>query len=443
MLFRPLKLKYSLRRWSERIFYILKYMPFPRFVSYMKYYNIFDLRHYRSIYKNSTFCILPWIHMYIDPLGETFPCCVRVPSMKSFGNINKTPLEEIWNSPSMKNLRLDMLNNRPRSEICGTCYKREKTERTSHRLDFNRKFFHLIRKKLESTEPDGFIKDLSWSYWDFRLSNKCNFRCRTCGPEYSTSWQAELNSPTNPVREANRPAWLTGFEYFLKNSKNIEEIYFAGGEPLLIDEHYKLLEWLIENKKTNTVLSYNTNISVLEYKNWKVLELWKQFKFVYVSPSLDHFGKQAEVIRKGTDWNQVEENLKIILKQKNIQVRPTITVSALNILDFVKIHKYFTQMGLIKTVNHFALNMLLQPDFFSVSVLPQYQKELVQRDLLAYNQELIDRFGEGLSGLNLILNELKIDNSHLQEKLVYELKKVDDLRNEKLHQYFTNGFMHV
>ena len=381
--------------------------------------------------------------MYIDPLGETFPCCVRVPSMNSFGNINKVPLETIWNSTDMKNLRMDMLNNRPRGEICGTCYKREKSEGSSHRLDFNKKFFHLIRKKIKSTKPDGTVKDLSWSYWDFRLSNKCNFRCRTCGPEYSTSWQAELNSPTNPAREVNRPTWLTGFEYFLKNSKNIEEIYFAGGEPLLIDEHYKLLEWLIENNKTTTVLSYNTNLSVLEYKNWKVLELWKKFKFVYVSPSLDHFGEKAELIRKGTLWNQVEKNLKIILQQKNIQVRPTITVSALNILDFVEIHKYFTKIGLIKTVNNYALNMLLQPDFFSVSVLPGKQKELVRSGLIAYNQELVKRYGEGLSGLDLILNELDINKSHLREKLVHELKKVDALRDETLHHNFLDGLTHV
>lgn len=443
MIFKFAFLNYRFRYWISNLLYTFKYMPYTRFKSYLKYYNIFNLKPSRFIYKNSNFCILPWIHMYITPLGETFPCCVRNPSMNSFGNINNSPLENLWNSSKMKSLRTDMLQNRPRPDVCGTCYKREKTEGNSHRLDFNKKFFHLIEKKIKSTQSDGFVSDLHWSYWDFRLSNKCNFRCRTCGPEYSTAWQSELNSPTNPVRELNRPTWQTGFEHFLNNSQNIEEIYFAGGEPLLIDEHYQLLEWLILNRKTNTVLSYNTNLSVLEYKNWKILELWKKFNYVYVSPSIDHFGKKAELIRKGTNWIQIEEHLKLLLKEKNIRVRPTLTISALNILDFVEIHKYFFKMGLIKTVNHFALNLLLEPEYFSISILPAEQKGLIRKSLVAYNQYLLQTYGVGLNSLGLILNELEADKSHLQESLMYELKRIDTLRNENFHREFAAWGAHV
>ena len=435
MNFRPSLIKYKAQQWLSQILYTMRYMPSKRLSSYLQYY-FFDFRRVRSIYKNSSFCILPWIHMYVDPVGEFFPCCVRAPGMNSFGNINKTSVEAVWNSSQMKTLRKDMLGNQPRPDVCGTCYKREKKEGNSHRLGFNKKFFHLIPVKIKSTQEDGSVNDLNWSYWDFRLSNKCNFRCRTCGPEHSTAWQAELNSPDNTVRENNRPGWQAGFEYFLKNSQNIEEIYFAGGEPLLIDEHYHLLEWLIQNKKTNIVLSYNTNLSILEYKDWKILDLWKKFKYVYVSPSIDHFGKKAELIRKGTNWTQVEKNLKTILKEKHIQVRPTLTISALNILDFVEIHKYFFKMGLIKTINHFALNMVLQPEFFSVSILPEEQKAIVRKNLTTYDQFLISQYGEGIQGLNLILHELDLDKSYLRAQFMSELKRIDTLRDETLHHDF-------
>ncbi len=235
------------------------------------------------------------------------------------------------------------------------------------------------------------------------------------------------------MREKNQSGWLTGFEHFSQNSQNIEEIYFAGGEPLLIDEHYQLLEWLIQKNKTNVVLSYNTNLSKLEYKNWKILELWKNFKYVYVSPSVDHFGEKAELIRKGTNWTQIEENLNLVLREKNIRVRPTITVSALNILDFVAIHRYFFKMGLIKTVNDFALNMALQPEYFSVGVLPYEHKVRVRHELSTYNQELFERYGEGLNGLDLIFHELSFNKSHLREAFMHHLKRIDTLRNENLH----------
>ena len=126
-----------------------------------------------------------------------------------------------------------------------------------------------------------------------------------------------------------------------------------------------------------------------------------------------------------------------LLQEKNIQVRPTLTISALNILDFVEIHKYFFNMGLIKTVNHFALNMLIQPDYFSISILPQKQKELVRKDLTAYNQFLLQKYGEGINGLDLILNELDSNKAQLREKFIFELKRIDTLRNDDLHGHFS------
>ena len=117
MFLRKSVLKYMLRKWVARFLYTSRYMPMKRLISYLQYYNFLGRSHLRLTSKNSSFCILPWIHMYVDPLGEIFPCCVRAPGMKSFGNINQAPVEIAWNSTEMKTLRLDMLGNKQRPDV--------------------------------------------------------------------------------------------------------------------------------------------------------------------------------------------------------------------------------------------------------------------------------------------------------------------------------------
>ena len=94
--------------------------------------------------------------------------------------------------------------------------------------------------------------------------------------------------------------------------KNIKVFYFAGGEPLMTDKHYEILEHLIETGNTKVTLEYNSNVSRLKYKNKSIIDLWNKFENVTVSASLDSWGSRAEYIREGTDWDKVESNLQTI-----------------------------------------------------------------------------------------------------------------------------------
>ena len=98
---------------------------------------------------------------------------------------------------------------------------------------------------------------------------------------------------------------------------NFKTAYFAGGEPLITEEHYILLEEMIRTGASNTVsLRYNTNLSNFKFKDKDILSLWKHFKKkIDIYASVDHYGERAEYIRHGTNWATVEENL--ILAKKH------------------------------------------------------------------------------------------------------------------------------
>ena len=214
---------------------------------------------------NKTFCILPWIHLHIWPNGITYPCCLTTNDYV-LGNTNSSSFIELWNSSRMKELRQNIIAGKPTTG-CSRCYEHEIQGYKSLRQNMNKDFQHLFsRTKL--TKEDGTVDNIYMAYMDIRFSNICNFKCRTCGPELSSFWvddaislgrcpqdQLKLLKIKNTLDEL----WQDMEEWI----DTVERIYFAGGEPLIMDEHYKILEYLINIGKTNIIIYYNTNFSNL------------------------------------------------------------------------------------------------------------------------------------------------------------------------------------
>ena len=137
-------------------------------------------------YLNSkVFCMLPWVHMHLWPNGDTYPCCLAESRMP-VGNSHKNSLQELWNNKNMRNLRNNMLQGRESLE-CRRCYEQEDSGLETLRTSSNKEFAHHWWK-VEETEEDGSAGMVNMAYLDIRFSNLCNLRCRTCGPNFSTSW---------------------------------------------------------------------------------------------------------------------------------------------------------------------------------------------------------------------------------------------------------------
>ena len=235
-----------------------------------KIWSTTKIRNFEGLEKSNTFCIMPWVHFHITQYGTVTPCC-QAPwqEEQAFGNINKQSIDEIWNNSKIKSFRKTILEGKV-DKRCESCFVREKSGFTSLRQITNNKFKYKRELVLESAKNKLEVKEPP-VYFDIRFSNVCNLRCRICGPWSSSSWYndaVELGM-TNRNCAAITQSFTDTNKFFKELEQildSLEELYFAGGEPLVIEEHYKVLELLIAKKKTNVRLTYNSNFSSFKYK---------------------------------------------------------------------------------------------------------------------------------------------------------------------------------
>jgi len=221
---------------------------------------------------------------------------------------HKQTLDEVWNGESYRNIRQRFLKGDIPDGCKKVCYDREvHGDSISNRQQVNKRF----KKKAylqDLTNDDGSLPNKP-SYLDLRFGNLCNFKCRTCGPNASTSWYTDW--PDNKLSSVvdyysdNEAVWSSFPEYL----SELEDVYFAGGEPFVQEGHYKLLFKLIElDYAKNINLQYNTNLSYTKFKKYDLEDIWSNFKSVDLWPSIDGFGTRAEYTRKGLSWKTFEAN---------------------------------------------------------------------------------------------------------------------------------------
>ena len=288
------------------------------------------------IENNESFCMAPWVHLNISPSGDVPVCCNIINSKETvLGNVNDNTLEEIWNSTNMKNIRMKMLKGEKIKE-CSNCYYREEiNKKASMRYEFNNKYFNNHKNILKETKNDGFLEKTNIVFIDFRFSNKCNFSCRTCAPQYSSGWEKKLKLNLPKINNVSKT--LKEMKDMISQNK-LEEIYFAGGETLIMDEHWEIIDFLIENKKFDIEIRYNTNLSVLNYKGNNFLEKMKNFNNLKISPSCDSLGVRGEYIRTGFSNDVFLRNIKL-LKDYGYKYNITTVMSFFNVTylyDFFK-----------------------------------------------------------------------------------------------------------
>ena len=337
--------------------------------------------------------MFPWIHLYANPDGSAFPCCTAEQDKIKQSTKDKT-IDEIFNSDEWKTLRTDMLNG-VKNEACRRCHAVDDAGGFSYRSYANNDFGKFI-DVVDKTKEDGFVEDPEYKFIDIRFSNHCNFSCSTCGPVFSTAWGKK-------VREYQKadPTWYDpGFNKIENNTKkNIfeqlkshfftaEEIYFAGGEPLIMDEHYQILNFLNENNITDLRLRYNSNLSRLDYKRENVVHKWKKIREVKIGASIDGVLDVAELIRHGTIWPNIENNMREILPHENISLNIDTVVSFLNISHLPEMYNYLFEHGLVNDRSWLTTNIAFTPIAFSLTSLPDSYKQKYELIIREYIEEL-------------------------------------------------------
>jgi len=351
--------------------------------------------------ESKTFCIYPWIHQYVDPTGDVKPCCLYNPNKEGIGNLKDNSLKEIWNGDITKQMRLDMLNN-VTIEGCSKCNIREGVS-TVHRDEANQVWHNQIQKVVEQTNDDGSLPIHQLKYIDARFNNLCNFKCRTCSPRFSTSWNDDYQTIRNFKTHNEFPKTLLYpgntkehlLEEIIDHLPYVERIYFAGGEPMMQVEHYVILENLINLKNTGVinnlpVVVYSTNFSSLQLGNRSAIDLWKQFPSVVLNLSLDGSYERAEYWRKGTVWNDIVDNLKTVKNAAPAaQIRINYTLSWVNAFNLIDLHKEWIMLGYVNP-NSINVNCLDDPDMYSLKGIPTWKKKQIEQKFLEHIEWLRD-----------------------------------------------------
>ena len=390
---------------------------------------------------SDTFCILPWIHLHAFPDGRAYPCCLGVMD-HPIGNLREQTMAEVWNNEPLREMRRNMLEDKPCVQ-CDKCYEQEANGFVSMRYSANKNHGHHINVA-DETKADGGLDTFKLKYYDIRFSNLCNLACRSCGDIFSSNW----------VKEAKRYGWLKQdhpnvnyagrfkmdmWEQLEPHIDNIENIYFAGGEPLMMVEHYNILHELLKRGRTNVRLNYNTNFTELIFKQIDVLELWNQFDIVSIGASLDANHARGELMRYGANWDTFVQN-----RKRMLDVCPTVdfyisaTLSVMNSFNIVDLHKEWTDMGLIKAQD-FNVNILQDPTRFRLDILPQEMKQELAEIYTKHIEWLHpqDHLTRATNGFRSAIKFMQAtDNSQLIKEFVHRTREMDKFREENFFTVF-------
>ena len=390
--------------------------------------------------KSKTFCMIPWIHVHAFPNGQAFPCCLA-DSDHPIGDLHKNTIKEVWNDTPYKTMRKNMLEEKTCKE-CTKCYEQEDMGFVSMRNSSNKSFGHNIGI-VDETTPDGTFDEFKLRYYDIRFSNLCNMSCRTCGGWFSSSWHDE---ETALYGKREYPKFMFAgkdkedmWDQLQEHIPYLEQVYFAGGEPLIIEEHYRLLDELERQELFDVRLIYNTNFSKLKLKTKHVFDYWQRFNNVSVGASLDAMGARAEYMRKGTVWEETVANReKMLVECPKTDFYVSSTVSIYNALHVMDFHRDWVERGLIKAQD-WNINILQGPNRDRIDVLPKIYKEQVKEKILEHIEWLRpqDHLNRAVVGYESILTFME---SQEQQTLLKEFLEVNDRHDDYREEQFETVF---
>ncbi len=415
--------------------------------SLKSYYSGVLVNHSWKLNKSKVFCMAPWIQLHAQTNGKVAPCCMSAMNLgNELGDLKDDPnLGNVWNSDAMKQLRKNMLCGK-KSSICKNCYDYEKMGKFSERMQYN-KDHKSYYSRVKATLPDGSLTELSVPLIDIRFSNKCNYKCRICDSEYSTQWYEEQIKLGKPLKSGiviskemkvadNKIEFWNSYTRLLSG---VKRLHFAGGEPLFMDEHYKALEHLIAIGRTDVTLSYNTNFSILRYKQHNLIDLWNKFTKVDVWASLDGMGEQGDYQRKGQNWKKIEENIRLVQKEcTTVLFGVNVTVSIFNILHVPAFYRYMVENKFVQP-GRMNLYLLFEPSYMNITNLPLP----IKQKAIAQFEELDKNYLSNLTDASKIRNHIKAVITYMmssqgneQKEFQHWVSAIDALREENFGSVF-------
>jgi MoaA/NifB/PqqE/SkfB family radical SAM enzyme len=349
-------------------------------------------------HNRQTFCMHPFTGLATREDGAIKICCRSQP----VGWIQEQTLEDVWNGAAMREVRRQVLCGE-RPEVCKPCFDLEDQGVESLRQRHINGVIPEARITLYPNALQQLQEDYTMPFefptMEIKLNNLCNLKCRMCNPLDSTSWQdwdqvkpfyeKENNYLVPTVAKLVRKPgqyigpfddtdnWWNSFEKLLPHFKRVE---FAGGEPLMDPQHYKILD-MLKPYGADIELKYATNGTTLGINKGRTIhDYWPHFRSVAVNVSIDGIHEVYNHIRGNSNFNDVERNIKEIQKIPNVsRVVGAFTAQAGNILQAAECIDYFiNEMNIV-----FYSHRVSYPNCLSAQVLPQELKDEAIRRLQA------------------------------------------------------------
>jgi sulfatase maturation enzyme AslB (radical SAM superfamily) len=304
----------------------------------------------KDVLTNRAFCPIPWTGLMYNFDGSVKNC---IRSANTLGNIKDTPIEQVVLSlPNIARQALIVDGEKPTN--CKPCHDLEVGKKSfdiiSDRVFYIRELKHVPLDTYRTNNFDLRTVDVRWT-------NLCNFACVYCGPEFSSKWANELNItplvPANTQKENFK-------QYIFDHANQLDHVYLAGGEPLLMKENLELLERI----RPETQLRINTNLSKVDTQ---VFDRICQFKNVHWIVSVETIEDEFEYVRYGGRWTDFLDNLNTI-RSLGHKISFNMLHFMLNYQSVFGCVDLLTAMGFHN--NSFIIGPLLNPDYLNIRHLP-------------------------------------------------------------------------
>ncbi|MFN8790679.1 MAG: twitch domain-containing radical SAM protein [Bdellovibrionales bacterium] len=394
--------------------------------------------------QRKNFCIVPWVNVSIDVNGSVRPCCKFVQPTEqgavNLGNLNKSSLETIWNSQEMQALRQDFLND-TRNPGCRTCWKEEDSGVPSYRMEF-------AQHRLEGLEEKDFQTPLAKPpiAFDLKLSQKCNLKCRICGPIASSTFLEEELKRGSLTMDSQEKKYLSSYkilgsqkekDWFVSLIPQVQHIEIFGGEPLLSPENRELEDLILESGRAEKIsLLYNTNTTLFDSA---LVQKWKKFKRVQVCLSVDDIHERLHYERYPASFEKIEGNIRKYSEQKgaNTQLILFCSVSFFNVYflpEYIEWrNRNFPSVAL-------DFNLVHDLNFFSIRNLRDDVKSVV-REKLEANQHLLQNDLE-LAKYRNVIQYMNMDPQgpvpEIEKQLFSEVRLRDQIRKQSWEEVFSD-----
>ena len=327
---------------------------------------------------SNVFCPAPFVHFFVHSSDVPKPCCAA-----EIYETWKTPkvvrgLRDEWESYHYTELRQKMIDG-VKSDICNRCYAGEATGGISDRINMLDQYMRVapdLEINVETGNEYGGPLDL-----DLRPGNLCNLQCRMCGPASSSQFNKEIKKNTklinfiDPFDEEFESVWASNrnLEFLLENiDKGIRRIKFLGGEPTIMPEVDRIMDYLIDNNKTNIQLFFTSNMT---NSNKKFLDKISKFESVMFNLSMDGIEKTLEYIRHPIDWYALQKNIAKISQLPNVEQRidMSFTLQAYNLCNLKDTMEWAVRQNQLQDNYkvYFSPENLTHPQKFSYRSLPK------------------------------------------------------------------------